>query len=303
MTTEKILIHTLVDIDSVDMVHNEIRVLNKLCFPGSEIPLFERCFEDTLRLFNGEFKGYQPCKTKYHDLRHTLEAVLATARLIHACVISGRTISLHGFELAIIATLMHDIGYILEEEESGTGGQHTLVHVERSANFMERYGSTLGISDRDIESCCCMITSTSMSIPLESIHFDSEETKLLAKIVGSADLLGQMADRLYLEKLLCLFLEFEEAGISGISHEFDFLCQTKSFYTLVMRRLENPLDSLHLMMSLHFRERWRIDRDLYREAIDMNMEYLEILLNKHKDDYRSKLKRGGIVERLTKQVS
>jgi hypothetical protein len=33
------------------------------------------------------------------------------------------------------------------------------------------------------------------------------------------------------------------------------------------------------------------------------MGCLEILMNEHKDDYRSKLKRGGIVERLTSQKS
>jgi len=299
MSKERTLLHRLVDIDSVEAVHNEIRTLNELCFPGREMPLFERCLEDTLRLFRGEYKGYQPCKTKYHDLRHTLDVLLATSRLIHACLISGRSISSRGAERALIASLMHDTGYIQEEGEGGTGGQHTLTHVERSVIFMDRYGPVLGLSDSAINNCRCMITATSLTIPFDSIRFASEETELLAKVVGSADLMGQMADRLYLEKLLCLFKEFEEAGIFGIAHEFELLCQTKSFYTLVMRRLEGPLGALHQTSRLHFRERWQLDRDIYRESIEINMEYLEVLIHEHKEDYRSNLKRGGIVENLT----
>lgn len=300
MPSDAIQLQKLVDIDSVEAVRNEIHALNELCFPGRAMPLFGTCFDDTLRLFHGEYPGYQPCKTKYHDLRHTLETVLAAARLIHACVAGGRPISPHGAERALIAALMHDAGYILEEGESGTGGQHTLVHVERSADFMECYGTSLGLSNRDIDDCCCMITATSLAIPVDSISFFDDETELLAKIVGSADLLGQLSDRIYLEKLLYLYMEFEEAGISAISHEFELLCQTKSFFDLVMRRLEENLGALYTMMHLHFRERWQIDKDLYMESIKANMEYLEVVICEHKDDYRSKLKRGGIVERLTK---
>lgn len=299
MSDEKALLDTLVDIDSVEALRGEIRKLNELCFPGSVMPIFERCFDEALDLFRGEFKGYQPCKTKYHDLRHTFDVLLATSRLIHSCVISGRTISSQVAEIALIASVMHDTGYIQEVGEDGTGGQYTLTHVERSADFIRRHGSYMGLSNSDIKNCCSMINATSLAIPFDSIDFASEEIKLLAKVVASADLLGQMADRLYLEKLLCLFNEFEEAGIFGISHEFEFLCQTKNFYALVTQRLEGPLESLHQTGRLHFRERWQIDRDLYRESIEINMGYLEVLINEHGDDYRSKLKRGGVVERLT----
>ena len=300
MPQNEIELYKLVDIDSVEAVRAEILALVELSFPGRAMPFFERCFEDALLMFRGRYTGYQACKTEYHDLRHTLEVLLATARLLHACVLGGRALSPHGAELALVAATMHDIGYIQEEGEGGTGGQYTLIHVERSAAFFEQYGRNLGLADRDVERCCCMITATSLAIPPDSIGYGDGETELLAKLVASADLLGQLADRLYLEKLLFLFMEFNEAGILGIAHEFDLLYQTRSFYEMVRRRLDEGLGGLDRAMGLHFRERWRIDRDLYAESIALNMRYLDIITKEHKDDYRSRLKRGGIVERITR---
>jgi HD superfamily phosphodiesterase len=299
MPHTQIELHKLVNIDSTEELSTEIRMLVKSAFPGVAMPLFERCYEDTLQTFQGRRKGYQKCKTEYHDLRHTLDVLLATARLLHACVINGQAISSRGAELALMAALMHDIGYIQEEGENGTGGQYTLVHVERSAAFFKRYGRAVKLADADLMRGCCMITATSLAISLDSIHYPDEETELLAKLLATADLLGQLADRLYLEKLFFLFREFNEAGILGATHEFDLLFQTRNFYAVVQRRLEEGLGGLNRLMHLHFREHWHIDRDLYEESIALNINYLDHVIKEHKEDYRSRLKRGGIVERLT----
>lgn len=296
----RISLHKLVDSQSIDAVLAETRRIMTLACPGRPIPHFERCFEDTVRLFLGRYDGYQSCKTEYHDLRHTMEVLLATARMLHATILSGRTISPQGAELALIASLMHDIGYIQKSGDKGTGGQYTLVHVERSAAFFETYGEELGLAESDVEACCCMIMATSLALNPDSISYPDPETELLAKLVGSADLLGQLADRLYLEKLLFLYREFREAGVLAYSHEFDLLNKTRTFYGTVRRRLDENLGSLDKSLYLHFRERWLIDGDLYSQAIALNLQYLDVIIENHHDDYRQKLKRGGVVNRIMK---
>lgn len=298
MPTRNVSLHKLVDVESLDAVLAEARLIMLLITPGRAIPLFERCFADTVKLFMGGYDGYQACRTEYHDLRHTLEVLLATARMLHATILSGRKISPHGAELALIASLMHDIGYIQKLGESGTGGQHTLVHVERSAAFFEEYGQKLGLAPADIDACCCMIMATSLALDPDSISYRDPETELLAKLVGSADLLGQLADRLYLEKLLFLYREFLEAGVLDYPHEFDLLNQTRTFYGTVRQRLDESLGNLDQPLHLHFQERWQLDRNLYNDAIALNLQYLDIIIECHRDDYRNKLKRGGIVDRL-----
>jgi len=298
MHPKRIVLHMLIDAESLDAVLDETKLIMDLSFPGKPVHHFECCFADTVRLFLGRYDGYQSCKTEYHDIRHTLEVLLATVRMIHATILDGRTISLKGAELALMAALMHDIGYIPEESDHGGGGQYTLVHVERSAAFFEHYGLKMGLAREDVDACCCMITATSLSIDPQSICFRDPETELLAKLVASADLLGQLADRLYLEKLLFLYKEFREAGVLAYPHEFDLLNQTRSFYATVRQRLDETLGSLDQPLALHFRERWQMDRNLYSEAISLNLQYLDIIIEKHKDDYRDKLKRGGIVDRI-----
>ncbi len=59
-------------------------------------------------------------------------------------------------------------------------------------------------------------------------------------MLGSADLLGQMSDRAYLEKLLFLYKEFREAGIPGFNTEFDIIRKTVDFYEITVQRLRGP---------------------------------------------------------------
>lgn len=293
-------LHTLLEIDFDDEVCAEVRLIYGLCFPGVTAALFERCFVDTIRLFSGRQEGYQPCRTEYHDLRHTMEVLLATARMIHAAILSGRTLSPQLAEFALMAALMHDTGYIQREGETGTGGQYTLVHVERSADFFDNYGMALGLSEADRQRCCCMITATSLAVDPDALCYPDAETELAAKLVASADLLGQIADRIYLEKLLFLYQEFREAGVMAYANELDLLTQTCSFYKMVRQRLDHKLGGLDSSLLLHFRERWQIDRDLYADSIALNLQYLDKLVCEYREEYRNMLKRGGIVEKIMK---
>ena len=84
------------------------------------------------------------------------------------------------------------------------------------------------------------------------------------------------------------------------ANELDLLSKTCAFYKMVQQRLEKKLDGLDQLLHLHFKSRWNIDSDLYRDSITLNFTYLEKLLQDSKENYRSKLKRGGIVARIMK---
>ena len=120
-------------------------------------------------------------------------------------------------------------------------------------------------------------------------------------MLGTADLLGQMADRDYLEKLLFLYYEFREGNVLGFENELDLLKKTIDFYTSINERFVRELGNLNKYMIYHFKERWNINKDLYQEAIERNIEYLKYILDKHEKNYHYYLRRGNIVTKVSKK--
>ena len=146
-----------------------------------------------------------------------------------------------------------------------------------------------------------MVECTILMLSPKEIHFRNDDVDLLGKIVGTADLVAQIADRIYLEKLLYLYQEFEEARVPGFDSELVLLKKTEAFYRdISKKRIDEDLDGVASLMHLHFKERWGIDKDLYEEYIQKNVDYLRTVLQKHEDNYRNMLKRGGIVQNLKK---
>jgi hypothetical protein len=133
---------------------------------------------------------------------------------------------------------------------------------------------------------------------LGEIPFVSKGKDTLAKIVATAEIIGQIADRTYLEKLLFLFQELSEVHVLGFRTELELLENTLESYRRALHRMENDLDDVKVYFAKHFRERWEIDYDMYGDAIESNLSYLSHLLENHRNDYREKLQRGGLLKRL-----
>lgn len=268
--------------------------------PRADPFFMQRVFHDTVRLFRGEFPGYRASSAKYHDLRHTLSVFLATARLAHGASCAGQELSLRGTELLLAAALLHDTGFIQTADDlEGTGAKYLVGHEERSIAFLTRYFTNHGRPPRDILDGAQLIACTILEKPLSEIPFASPETELLGQILGSADILAQMADRRYLEKLLLLYRELDEAGISGFDSELTLLTKTQEFYEgLVKRRLSHELKDAGRFMRAHFRVRWDQDEDPYDRAIRNNLSYLDQVLKERRGDYRAHLRRGGVEDEL-----
>jgi hypothetical protein len=272
-----IKLYDLTNITSPSGTYAEIIKIMSLVNPEYDTSYFSKAYNDIICLFNGEYPGYRASNTKYHNLEHTCSVTLATARLIHGLSVQGQTLSARIIELGLIGALFHDTGLIqTKKEREGTGAQYTIGHEERSIGLMEKYLASGGFSAGDINDCAHIIMSTILTLPLAEIPFRSDETKTMGKILGSADLIAQMADRNYLEKLPLLFLEFQEARLSGFESPLELFKNTGDFYHSVVRtRLAEEMGNVSSAALFHFKERWDIDRDLYAEAITNNIKYMQ----------------------------
>jgi len=271
-------LYELTDTSSPAETLAEIKNILFLIDPYLDPSPIEKIFGDIIRLFNGEFPGYRASNTKYHNLEHTCSSTLASARFIHGLHIQGQVFSPGLVQLCLIGTLFHDTGLIQikEEVEVGTGAQHTIGHEDRSIAFMEKYFAENGYSREDIRDCGHMIRCSELFFPLEEIPFDSEEVRIMGKVLGTADLVAQLADRNYQEKLPMLFLEFQEAGMEGFESPLELLKKTEEFYRKVARkRLTGELEGVSSAALHHFRERWKIDKNLYEESIKYNIRCMK----------------------------
>jgi len=281
-------------------VLKELKYIYSLISPSKQDDILDQIYWDVVKLFNGQYPGFRASNTKYHDLEHTNLVVLAATRLMHGCFLTGHAFSSENLILGFAAALFHDVGLIQSEfEQNGSGAVFTLGHEERSITVMARYLAQNNFSPQTIADCATLIQCTILSVQTKDIPFRNTEIEMLGKIVGSADLLGQMADRCYLEKLLLLYKEFEEAKLPGFDSELDLLKKTEAFYeSVAQKRLTNDFSGIAASMRLHFKDRWNEDRDLYSEAIENNIDYLKSLIARCRDNYTcylENLRRGGIV--------
>jgi hypothetical protein len=239
-----------------------------------------RCFGLTVKLFNGKLEGYRKCNTNYHDLSHTMDVFLAAARILDGHVlVQGKKISDSGAIHLLMAALLHDVGYIQEKHDTeGTGAKYTLNHVERSMTFVLKNRGKLFLDEEGAEAVARIIQATDLNLDLRMLLYPFTEERLCGSILGSADLIGQMADRIYLEKLLHLYNEFREAGMPGFDTELDVLRNSSEFYKFSRNRLDGTFSSIGRYARIHFMKRHNIDENLYEKAIERNMAYrLKIL--------------------------
>lgn len=287
----------LVRTDSPEAVLEEVELVLGRSIPEFNHDPVREAFKASRSLYAGTYPGYRACNTDYHDFQHITDTFLAMARLVHGAILHGNKFSERSVALGMIAVLFHDAGYIQElHDRQGTGAKHTPVHVRRSMTFLERHRSSYGLSASETDACCAMILCTDLDADIAAIQFPSPEVALLGKILAAADLLAQMADRTYLEKLVFLYEEFREGQVSGYRNELDLLRKTIKFYDLIAERFKTKLDGVDRFMGAHFAQRWNIDADLYYESIERQRDYLCHILQMPESQVLEQLRRGGMVK-------
>ena len=298
MTKDKQL-YDLINTESPKDVLDEVHIILNMVSPDLDQDPITEAFNTTVKLYEGKHPGFKACNTEYHDLRHTTETFLAMARLLHGAQLNAEGFTEPHIALGLIAALFHDAGYIQEENDGeGTGAKYTVHHEQRSAQLLERFGPEFGLSEDEIAAGRIMILATDINIDHSKLTFSSAQVELLCQLLTASDLMAQMADRSYLEKLLFLYHEFEEADVGGYESEVDLLEKTLSFYEFVTERLDTILDKVDRFMTSHFVLRWDISSNLYHEAIERQRNYLHQILDRPDLDPRDQLKRSGIVQKV-----
>jgi hypothetical protein len=275
-----------VNVEDADRVRDAVVELFAARYPGSDFSALVRAFGDVRALFEGTYPGYLRCDTLYHDARHTLDMTLAMARLVEGhdrvCP-EGEALGARRAALGVIIALLHDSGYLRRSSEAQVenGAIFTKVHVSRSADFLARYLPTLGFGP-EAETAARVVHFTGYEIDVDDIKVSDPKDRLIGHMVGTADLIGQMSDRMYLEK--CREFLYQEFVLGSIAREKlpdgrevvrysspeDLIYKTPGFYEYVARdRINRKLGAADRYAEAHFD-----GPSLYQAEIDSNMSYL-----------------------------
>ena len=263
----------------------EVSRIFRALYPAKDARALDRAFDDTVRLYRGEFPGYRACDTQYHDLQHVMEVTLAMARLLDGYERSrgdGPHIDERLYQLGVICALFHDCGYIRKSNDTKhrTGAEYTTTHVSRGGKFLKEYLPTIGLEDfADVAGV--ILHFTGYERPVATIKLEDPMFRLLCSLLGSADIIAQMADRCYLEKCRDrLYPEFVAGGITRKSTDNgeivvfadaqDLLKKTPSFYQNATKRLDNELGGAYNYAQAHFG-----GSNLYMDAVKQNIRFAE----------------------------
>lgn len=291
----------LLDMDSPSAILDEVVFILTLTDPAMDPSPVINAFNLTVSLYRGYWPAERACNTGYHNLKHITDTILAMARLIHGAFQDNFKFTQRQILTALVAAMIHDSGYIQDKTDlEGTGAKYTLVHVQRSMDFANRYGRRFGLTQKEVPDCQAMINATDLSINVNSIPFPSAPCAMLARMLAAADLMAQMGDRTYLEKLLLLYFEFREGSVGSYRNSLDLLNKTVNFYEFITKRFKSQLQGVNRFMRLHFQARWGINADLYAKAMENHHKYLIKILSSTDGDPRQNLRRKQIVQKLQK---
>src|ERR1051325_9345864 len=256
-------------------------------YPGAEFAPLERAFDDFHALFEGRYPGYLSCDTLYHDMRHTLDMTLAMARLVdghdRSCAPADR-LGARRAALGILIARLHASGYRKRSSEAQVenGAIFTKVHVSRSADFISAYLPKVGFAP-EAALASRLVHFTGYEMDVDDIPVDDPRDRMIGCMVGTADLIGQMSDRMYLEKVReFLYDEFVWGRIAReqlpdgrevvrYTSPEDLIIKTPGFYEYVARtRIQKKLDGVDRYAQSHFD-----GTNLYQSEIDRNMNFLK----------------------------
>ena len=253
-------------------------------FPNGDRSFVPRVFGWASQCFSGKYQDYQAVDARYHDFEHTLQGTLCMVRLLrgrHLAAVEPK-FTQRMFELGLLAILLHDTGYLKKRDDTqGTGAKYTVIHVRRSAEFAAHLLTGKGFPANEIQAVQNMIQCTGVDADLSIIPFQSELEKIAGCALATADLLGQMAARDYVDKLPILYAEFAEAAeftkdqphfIGSFSSASDLMRKTPGFWQkFVLAKLERDLGGLHRFLS----EPYPNGRNEYLNCIESNMSVLK----------------------------
>ncbi|MGB0562547.1 MAG: Npun_R2479 family HD domain-containing metalloprotein [Spirulinaceae cyanobacterium] len=190
----------------------------------------------------------------YHDVEHTVLVTLTGQEILRGKQQSAGGVTPQDWLHCILSLLCHDIGYIKglcaddrpqhHRYTTGIAGQFihlapdatdaslTPYHVDRGKQFVREQFT--GHPRLDVAQLQHNIELTRFPVPKGDLH---TQTGTYPGLIRAADLLGQLADPRYLQKLPKLFQEFDENGtnrVLGYTRSADLRAGFPQFYWTVV---------------------------------------------------------------------
>jgi len=165
----------------------------------------------------------------YHNVEHTTLVTLVGQQILRGKQIRERSVKPRDWVMTTVALLCHDIGYVrgicrgdrpgvyVTDQNGSTAAVPRGVsdayltpwHVDRGQVFVRERFTGHPVIDPD--AICVCIERTRFPTRDEDLDARGDD---FPSLVRAADLIGQMADPMYLCKVGALYQEFREAGIA-----------------------------------------------------------------------------------------
>jgi len=269
-------------------VSAEVARLYHGLYNGTPSGAIERAFHDLGALYHGDHPDYLPCDTAYHDIQHVLDVTLAMARLM-----DGYERTRNGepalpaacFALGVVTALFHDFGYLRRrgDRRHRYGAEYTLTHVTRGSHYLKDYLPRIGLK-RYAKAGATLVHYTGYERRAETIPLNDTLLRRIGHMLGTADIIAQMADRCYLEK--CRDRLFPEFVLGGLAHRRlpggrtqvlfesgdDLVHKTPGFYANASKRLDMQLARAYEYAERHFK-----GQNLYLEEMQKNVRYAKAI--------------------------
>ena len=285
-------------VSSPQHVRRAVRDLFESAYPRASFDSIWLAFHDFELFYRGLDPEYHGVDTPYHDIQHTLDMTLALARLIvgyDRSVESSDRLGPDRAKFAIVSALFHDFGYLRHrkrDEHAANGAEFTLSHVTRSGAFLEQYLPKVGLNAfAPVASRVVHFTGYEMS--LDQIELEDPRDSIVGHLLGTGDLVAQLADRCYLEKCRDrLYPEFVLGNVAVSSGReanywsgMDLLLKTLNFYQKSAQyRLEHTFNRVYRYAEAVFEH----GENPYMSFIGKNLAFLASI--KEQEDWE-KLRR------------
>jgi hypothetical protein len=267
-------------------VAGEVMRVYRGLYNGTPSGSIERAFEDIGRLYVGKHAEYKPCDTEYHDIQHILDVTLAMARLMDGYERSrngSAALPAACFSLGVVTALFHDFGYLRKRSDRRHryGAEYTMTHVTRGSKHLQEYLPRIGLK-RYADAGAILVHYTGYERRAETIPLSNTLLRRIGHMLGTADIIAQMADRCYLEKCRDrLYPEFVLGGLASkklsggrtqviFSSGDDLVRKTPGFYMNAIKRLD-----LQLARAYEYAERHFKGQNLYLEEMQKNVRYAQ----------------------------
>jgi hypothetical protein len=277
-----------VRVSSTRAVRDAVKEIYESLFPDSSFDPVWIAFHDFEWLFYGRSEVYHAVDTTYHDVQHTLDMTLAAARLAAGYELMVEEQDRFGAaraQLLIVCSLFHDVGYLRHKEHdkgSRNGAEFTRSHVSRSGRFLESYLPAMGLEEF-VPVVSKIVHFTGYEMHPDQIELEDPKDSITGHLLGTADLLAQIADRCYLEK--CRDRLYPEFVLGNVAVEHrgdtadivyvngnDLLSKTLDFFrSSAQHRLDHTFNKAYRYMEGYFPN----GENPYVDCVKKNLKFLK----------------------------